>query len=337
MMSASSVNFEVPSYIRQLDISRDLNVVADLIELCFPIHLDQDGQTYIRKMRQAARDMRLLRWASSFSELNKRTASGFVWEEQGRILGNLSLIPIHEGGNRVHMIANVAVHPDARRRGIAHALTQKALEHLRSMGEPRAWLQVRDDNPVAYNLYKKLGFKDQLVRTTWRIRPIDACKQRPVSPAQCHVRRRKSDDWTQQLLWFDELYPYEMRWHLPVNLHHFRPDFFQQMLSFFDGERHRHWAFTQQQSLAGCITWQKAPTFANNLWLAFPTDVADDVLKEALWIVLRQLPRRHSLSIDLPKGQYQSALEALGFRHFRTLVWMMCPLKEQRRSSRSSL
>jgi ribosomal protein S18 acetylase RimI-like enzyme len=332
MISAPSLNAEFSSHIRQLDISRDLDVVADLIELCFPIHLDQDGQTYIRKMRQAARDMRLLRWASSLSELHKRTASGFVWEEQGRILGNLSLIPIHKGSNRIHLIANVAVHPDFRRRGIARALTQRALDHLRRRGEPRAWLQVRDDNPIARHLYEELGFKDQLMRTTWRIRPIDACKQRPISPTPLHVRHRKRDDWTQQLLWFDDLYPYEMRWNLPFNLHHFKPDFFQQVLYFLDGERHRHWAFTQEQSLSGFITWQKASSFANNLWLAFPMDTADDFLKEALWIVLRKLPRYHALSVDLPKGQYQLPLKTLGFQYFRTLVWMMCPLKEQRRS-----
>lgn len=63
--------------------------------------------------------------------------SGFVWEENGQIIGNLSLIPSTKGGRRVVVIANVAVHPDHRRRGIAHELTQRALQTLRQQVKPK--------------------------------------------------------------------------------------------------------------------------------------------------------------------------------------------------------
>ena len=66
----------------------------------------------------------------------------------GRIVGNLSLIPFVRRGHVVYLIANVAVHPDYRRRGIARQLTQTALDYLRQRGVSSAWLQVRDDNPV---------------------------------------------------------------------------------------------------------------------------------------------------------------------------------------------
>ena len=46
--------------IRKIDIACDLNPVADLIELCFPSHLDPDGKTDVNEMRKASRDMRLM-------------------------------------------------------------------------------------------------------------------------------------------------------------------------------------------------------------------------------------------------------------------------------------
>jgi len=160
-------------HIRRFDLTRDLDPVADLIELCFPIHLDPDGKAYIDEMRKIAWEMRLMGRLVGFSDQYPAKNSGFVWEENGQIIGNLSLIPSTKGGRRVVVIANVAVHPDHRRRGIAHELTQRALQTLRQQGETEAWLQVRDDNPPAIQLYRRSGFSEQALRTTWRICPRD--------------------------------------------------------------------------------------------------------------------------------------------------------------------
>ena len=45
---------------------------------------------------------------------------GFVWEEDGSIIGNATLLQ-SDIPNR-YLVANVAVHPDYRRRGIAKGL-----------------------------------------------------------------------------------------------------------------------------------------------------------------------------------------------------------------------
>ena len=194
MIPAFSPSFGLSDPIRKIDLARDLNPVADLIELCFPIHLDPDGKTYVKEMRKAARDMRLMGWISNVSELETTRSSGFVWEEDGRIVGNLSLIP------RVFLVANVAVHPNFRRRGIARKLTQHALVHLAQQRESEVWLQVRDDNPPAIDLYRSLGFKDQASRTTWRICPADFKTGLAVTQAGLSVRRRQRGDWETQSL-----------------------------------------------------------------------------------------------------------------------------------------
>jgi len=67
MLASTQVQNFNHSHIRKLDLTRDLDQVADLIERCFPIHLDYDGQTYIKEMRKTAREMRLLGWLSNLA------------------------------------------------------------------------------------------------------------------------------------------------------------------------------------------------------------------------------------------------------------------------------
>ncbi len=314
------------SHIRKLDISRDLDHVADLVELCFPIQSDPDGQTFIHEMRKTARDVRLLGWLNDLAENGSRNPAGFVWEEDGKILGNLSLIPFQEEGRRIHLIANVAVHPDHRRRGIARVLTQHALNMLRRMGEKRAWLQVREDNPAAIELYESVGFTKQAFRTTWRIRPTDLKLNPLLNAPNVMVRQVNKGDWEKHRIWLLDAYPQLIRWNLPLDFSRCAPGMIQKIVNFLDGISLRQWAFEADGACQGVITWQKTDAFAHNLWLAFPKDGEEQVLPGALAAVLQRSPRIHPLSIDYPKGRFEAQFIALGFEHFRTLIWMCCPL-----------
>lgn len=53
-------------------------------------------------------------------------------------------------------IANLAVHPDFRRRGIGEKLVRNALDEISNCST--ATLEVRESNTSARNLYEKLGF-----------------------------------------------------------------------------------------------------------------------------------------------------------------------------------
>ena len=321
MLAASGSPLENSNHIRKVEITRDLDAIADLIELCFPIHLDRDGETYLKQMRTAARDIRLLGWMSAFSDLGMKSASGFVWEEDGRIVGNLSLIPFKQPGRVFHMIANVAVYPEYRNRGIGRALTKRALGYLRRRHEPFVWLQVRDDNPAAYELYRSVGFTDMATRTTWRIRPFESRADTPVSFT---IRHRRKEDWVNQRNWLDKQYPTVIRWNLPVDFQRFESGIVQDLINTFDGRFYRHWAVEELDEMHCVITWQKTETFANNLWLAISDNCEDGVLASALAMVLKRLPRRHPLSVDCAKGQSTGVFESLGFQRFHTLIWMRC-------------
>ncbi len=179
------------SPIRKVNIRQDLLEIADLIELCFAKTLDEDGREYLRQLRWTARDLNYLSWLQGAAERIAPPLYGLVWEENSRIIGNLSLIPLNRAGKLIYLIANVAVHPDYRQQGIGRLLTQEALEHLRQRGIDTAWLQVRDDNPIAYHLYRSLGFVERARRTTWISTPAAPALQAAAGPG---LRSSGGDD-----------------------------------------------------------------------------------------------------------------------------------------------
>jgi len=56
-------------------------------------------------------------------------------------------------------IATVAVHPDFRRCGIGSRIIVKALEAARAEGARRAFLEVRERNVAAQEMYRKFDFE----------------------------------------------------------------------------------------------------------------------------------------------------------------------------------
>lgn len=71
---------------------------------------------------------------------------------------------------------NVAVSPDARRRGIGEALILALIEELRRQGSHCLSLEVRASNDPAIGLYQKLGFSQVGRRPNYYRNPKeDAC------------------------------------------------------------------------------------------------------------------------------------------------------------------
>ena len=84
--------------------------------------------------------------------------SGFVWVDAGRVVGNVTVQRADRAGSR-WQIANVAVAPSHRGRGISKLLMQAALDHVAACRGQWAVLQVYARNDVARGLYDSLGFE----------------------------------------------------------------------------------------------------------------------------------------------------------------------------------
>lgn len=146
------------SGLRPFDIGRDLRPVAELIADAFTNELDPRGQAALREMRLLSHLSGLLKLLSRSTGEFDDVFSGFVWEEAGKIVGNITVQRADKFGNR-WQIANVAVAPQFRGRGIARALMRQALAHIEASGGHWAVLQVFDKNAVARKLYDRMGFE----------------------------------------------------------------------------------------------------------------------------------------------------------------------------------
>jgi ribosomal protein S18 acetylase RimI-like enzyme len=306
-----------PPQLRPLNILRDLFAVADLIESCFPSTLDEDGRRSVQQMRTSSQDNAFLRWAYKMADTVSLPLSGFVWEENGEIIGNVSLIPYRHERKRYFLIANVAVRPEHRRRGIGRALTLAAIQQAKAKNADEIWLHVRADNPGAIALYTSLGFREHARRTCWRVErnaPLPLQGNRIIS-------RRYSRDWPLQKEYLRRLYPPHLDWYQPLPLHFFRPGLLPAIERVLLEEEVRHWVIRQGDDLAA-LTWRPYGS-RDNLWAAVPPTGADDMLQALLLHARRELiNQRIRLSLDLPAGQYVEAIQSTGFYPHRTLIWM---------------
>jgi ribosomal protein S18 acetylase RimI-like enzyme len=144
--------------IRPFDIGRDLRPVAELIAQAFTNELDPRGQAALREMRLMSHLSGVLKLLSRSTGEFDDVFSGYVWVEEGKIVGNVTVQRADKFGNR-WQIANVAVAPNFRGRGIARLLMERALEHVEAAQGRWAVLQVYDHNTVARNLYDGMGFE----------------------------------------------------------------------------------------------------------------------------------------------------------------------------------
>ncbi len=305
--------------LRTVNILRDLPAVADLVEVCFADTMDADGRRYLQQMRSAGKDNQFLRWAANAVDTVSMPLSGYVWEERGEVIGNVSLIPYRHAGKKYYLIANVAVRPDQRRRGIGRALTQAAMQHARARRAEEIWLHVRDDNPEAIALYLSLDFQERLRRTAWqaKIDPGISSGGQGVL-----ISPRYGRDWPQQESWLKRLYPESMAWYQPIPWISLRPGLGPTLYRFFVDLDTRQWTAAADGDLAGVLTWQPVSGASDRLWIAVPPEGGSEAVTTLLLHVRRILNWRQALSLDFPAGEYKDAIEAAGFRPYRTLLWM---------------
>jgi [ribosomal protein S18]-alanine N-acetyltransferase len=70
-------------------------------------------------------------------------------------------------------IANLAVAPEARGRGIGGALLDAALSHAEQLRVTAMYLEVRDSNQTARRLYESRGFSEVGRRRAYYRRPVE--------------------------------------------------------------------------------------------------------------------------------------------------------------------
>ena len=103
------------------------------------------------------------------AELKKPGAVFLVAREAGQTLGYLGLNTVLDEG----YIANLAVHPDSRRRGLGRQLLAAMVEEGRRRGLSFITLEVRPSNTAALALYRSLGFAQAGLRRGFYHHPAE--------------------------------------------------------------------------------------------------------------------------------------------------------------------
>lgn len=319
-----------PAQIRPFDAKRDLLQVADLIELCFADTLNSEGLSYIQQMRRAAQDRHRLYSTWSTGYFSAIPPFGFVWEQEEKIIGNLSIIPFHTSRGFAYLIANVAVHPEFRRRGIAQALTERALAYIHERGEKTAWLHVRDDNPAAIQLYRKLGFQERMRRTSWIYPPPGNDHQQPslqTAPFfhlenELTIQPRHSADWKSQSIWLGKDYPDQFSDHLAINKTCLVPGIIGWLASSWNNTYFQHWSAYHRQQLAGVASLEVTHQKKYTLWLALNPQYESEAAYALLTHLMRNRHSQRQISLDYPAYRAEEAIRAAGFYSEQTLIWM---------------
>lgn len=307
-------------HIRRLDVRLDTLEVADVIETCFGNQMDDEGREYLAYLRHSASDSPFIRWVPGSNERVSTPLHGYVWEENGAVVGNLTLIPFYYEREWFYLIANVAVLPEYRRRGIARALTLRALRHIREHQVRRAWLHVRQDNPAAQELYLSLGFQERCRRTSWihtshAISPF-------IAPRGMNIAPRRAADWPQQVQWLELNYPADVRWNMNIHLNKYATGFWDNLRRFLEGSLTKHWTATLDGELVGVITWTPVSGRSVTLLVSAGGETETEAVKYLLQFARWEIREDQTLYVNYPADKAGSAFIAAGFRELNTLIWM---------------
>ena len=239
---------------RPFNMRRDLQQLADLIDLAFAAEIEPSRSSIVAEMRRLAKAGPLL-WLldASYATLSP-LMGGYVWIEHGKLVGNVTLSA--ESSQRgMWIITNVAVHPDFRGRGIARQLMAAALDEAHSNGAHSIVLEVQSENAPAQQLYRTLGFKRYDTITELRLAALRVSGQRhSPSPA---LRKRRPGDWQVLYDFFQAVTPLEVQAVKPVLSDHYRMDIGMRLSRWLDDLTYRRqksdWILEQDGKISAVL------------------------------------------------------------------------------------
>lgn len=308
-----------------LDLTVHLRGVADLIELCFEREMDASGRSFIAEMRTLAHWGWLLRALTDLGLSQYIWSQGFVWVDDGRVVGSVSAQP-DPNRSGVWLIANVATHPNHRRRGIARSLMHATLNHIQQRGGHTVLLQVDDDNLPAFDLYRDLGFVHVATHTLWYHNSPGGFHA--PAPANVHIRRRAPAEWRAHWALAQTTRPEGLHWNRPLAEKDFNPGWLETVWQALSGQRVTHWVMTppNQPGLLMAVLTTREDAFGFSEWelLTQPAyrGQAERPLLEHALALAQGAPLSARLEHPSADAEANLVLRDLRFNPARVLRWM---------------
>ena len=312
---------------RPLDIRRDLKQVAALIEQAFGPELDAGGWAALRELRVAARLGPLFSLLTS-DTVPGMTLSGFVWVEDGKVVGNVTTQPVPQHHSR-YLIANVAVDKAYRGRGIARELMRIVLKHIEEQGAQWAVLQVRTDNDIARGMYQRLSFSELMEEHRLRAERLPVIPDLPMPPGGV-LRPLGDRDWQAVRYLASRAMPSEARWWHATRSADFREassPAIQRHLTRWLGIGHKlRWGLFFDDELTGVVDVDALVFDEHRIDILLFPDLRARWTAPLLAMALRYLQRQPRRPVTATLYDYQpeaiAVLNEFGFEPFLTLVNM---------------
>lgn len=320
--------------IREMDFRRDMDGIASLADIAFSDELKEEG----RKMREEmmyTKKLYPLLWITRhvlapFSTRFKFIFHGYVWEEEGRIVGSVN---VNKSGNDLTrwFISGVAVAPEFRRRGIARALMQNAIEFARKNGAQVITLDVRHNNPAAFRLYESLGFLYCDTSFEMRRDEIEETADLPV------FQKRTSGDWRAVYELSKECIPVSVQTVLPLREKDFKPSSLESILlgfvDIFMRQRRYHYKAMRGGRVVATLSLNAKKRNSPHLFTLMAESEKQSELTEAalrkVFFILGGYPRHNVLTfVNECNEGIQDVLRGHNFKRIQTSRTMALDTRE---------
>lgn len=308
---------------RPINLNRDVPQVINLLELVFGHRLGGNEQRLFSSETGLSQPAFLWRLNPATSKL----ALGFVWEENGRIIGNATLLTTRTPGR--YLVVNVAVHPDFRRRGIARDLMESLTSLVEKRGGHKILLQVVKDNTAALELYRSLNYNTIGSITTWRcasqrLRDIEPGFLNQTEPAIHELSRH---DWQKAYQLDTAALPIDLNWPEPLPKDAYNRGLWRLFDNFLNGRRSEVWVTCDQdKQLTGLVgiwsEWGRPHQIALRVHPVWKGQLERPLLAKAIRRISYLSAR--NVRIDHPDDDEltNKLLQAANFQPRRTLTHM---------------
>jgi ribosomal protein S18 acetylase RimI-like enzyme len=318
-----------PDGLRPVNLKTDLAPLADLIELAFADSMDSSGRAAVREMRTLSRFGTGLSMLAGMNDLVQGIGLGYVWIQDGRLVGNVSIYPstVPSKAGPTWIIANVAVHPDYRGQGIARQLMRTSLETIRTRGKsPTAILQVEQNNVAACRLYSSLGFETDGTWRHWR-RSSSARIPPPMDNKAVYITQRRRGEWRAEYALAERVRPRGLGWQRPLHpriFHRSLGGFLNDLINMRSVERLV--IHSEDEKAIRASLWIERAVAASSVQFTLMVDPDyQGIYDEALiHLVTRRYGGRMPLVLEHPAGEVVTSaiLERYQFHVQRTLAHM---------------
>jgi ribosomal protein S18 acetylase RimI-like enzyme len=313
---------------RPINLRKDIPQVLALLNLVFSSSLDSDGRRVLNRMSLAQQPWVVLQ----LRQLVEGIVPGFVWEESGEIVGNVSLLTTGRSGR--YLVANVAVHPDFRRRGIARMLMEEVIDLVERHKGNELLLQVHRDNLGAIALYKKLDFKTVGSVTSWytsynqfRLLPLSTSNHSPDRIGDLFIRPLRGREWLRAWRLDQSSMAPDLNWPEPLPRDAYKQGFGRWLSNLFAGRQAETWVVENaDEELVGLGTILTEWGRAHGLSIRVHPDWQGKVERPLMAKLLRRLQymARRNIRMDHPADDVviNDLLREANFHPRRTLTVM---------------